>query len=102
MITATDLIALLPVIVLSAAAVVVMLAIAVRRNHCLAFVLTVAGILIALITVAPASDLVPRVITPLVLVDRYGLVFMVMACAAGLVTAVLCREYFRVREGRPE
>lgn len=102
MITTTDLIALLPLIVLSAAAVVVMLAIAVRRNHRLAFVLTVAGILISLITVAPASDLVPRVITPLVLVDRYGLVFIVMAFAAGLVTAVLCWEYFRVREGHLE
>lgn len=102
MITATDLIALLPVIVLAAAAVAVMLAIAVRRNHRLAFVLTVAGILIALITVAPASDLIPRVITPLVLVDRYSLAFIVLACAAGLVTAALCWEYFRVREGHPE
>ncbi len=102
MITTSDLIALLPLIALSAAAVVVMLAIAVRRNHRLAFVLTVAGILISLITIKSASDLVPRVITPLVLVDRYGLVFIVMALAAGLVTAVLCREYFHVREGHPE
>ncbi|MBP1148270.1 NADH-quinone oxidoreductase subunit N [Methylocaldum sp. RMAD-M] len=102
MITATDLLALLPLIVLSAVAVIVMLAIAVHRNHRLAFLLTVAGILISLITVPLVSDLVPRLITPLVLVDRYALVFTVMAYAAGLVAAVLCWEYFRVREGHQE
>ena len=101
MITATDLIALLPVIVLAAAAVAVMFAIAVRRNHRLAFVLTVAGILIALITVAPASDLILRVITPLVLVDRYSLAFIVLACAAGLVTAAVLGVFSRPR-GHPE
>ncbi|BBA36362.1 NADH-quinone oxidoreductase subunit N [Methylocaldum marinum] len=102
MIAAEDLLALLPLISLSVAVVVVMLAIAVRRNHGLAFALTVAGILISLATVPLVSDRVPRLVTPLVVMDRYALVFIVMAYAAGLVAAVLSREYFRIRESRPE
>lgn len=102
MITATDLLALLPLIALSSAAVIVMLAIAFRRDHRLIFVLTVIGILVSLITVPLAADLAPRPVTPLLRVDRYALVFIVLAYAAGLATAVLCREYFRVRKGQPE
>src|SRR5690606_23094141 len=93
---------LLPLISLSVAAVVVMLAIAIRRNHGLAFALTVAGILVSLATVPLISDRIPRLVTPLVVMDRYALVFIVMAYAAGLVAAVLSREYFRIRESRPE
>jgi NADH-quinone oxidoreductase subunit N len=102
MIAAEDLLALLPLISLSVAAVVVMLAIAIRRNHGLAFALTVAGILVSLATVPLISDRIPRLVTPLVVMDRYALVFIVMAYAAGLVAAVLSREYFRIRESRPE
>jgi len=102
MITAADLLALSPLIALSSAAVIVMLAIAFRRDHRLTFVLTIAGILISLVTVPLVSDVTPRLVTPLLIVDRYALIFIVMAYAAGLATVVLCWEYFRVREGQPE
>jgi NADH-quinone oxidoreductase subunit N len=102
MITAKDLLALLPLIALSAAAVIVMLVIGFWRNHRLTFVLTVAGLLISLISVVLASDVIPRSVTPLLLMDRYALVFIVLAYGTGLATAVLCREYFRVRVGQAE
>jgi len=101
-ITANDLLALLPLIALSAAAVIVMLAIGFRRNHRLTFVLTVAGLLISLMTVPLASDVVPRPVTPLLLMDRYALVFIILAYASGLATVVLCWEYFHVRGGQAE
>jgi NADH-quinone oxidoreductase subunit N len=102
MISTTDLIALLPLIVLSGTAVLAMLAISFHRNHQLVFVLTVAGILAALVAVFPAAGLVPRPVTPLLLVDRYALAFTVLAGAAGLAVVCLCRDYFAGRVDQPE
>jgi NADH-quinone oxidoreductase subunit N len=102
MISVTDLVALLPLLVLSGAAVLAMLAIAFHRSHRLVFVLTVAGLLAALVAVYPAAGLAPRPVTPLLLVDRYALVFTVLAGAAGLAVVCLCRDYFAGRVDQPE
>jgi NADH-quinone oxidoreductase subunit N len=102
MMAAADLIALLPLIALAGTVVVAMLAIAFHRDHRLVFVLTAAGILISLALVPMAADVAPKPVTPLLLVDRYALVFTVLAGAAGLVVVCLCRDYFEVRVDQPE
>jgi NADH-quinone oxidoreductase subunit N len=102
MIAMTDLIALLPIIVLSGAAVLAMLAIAFHRNHQLVFALTVAGLLATLAAVYPAAGLAPRAVTPLLMVDAYALAFTVLSVAAGLAVACLCRDYFAGRVDQPE
>ncbi len=102
MISAVDLIALLPLLILTGTAILAMLAIAIRRNHRLVFLLTVAGLLGALALVPMAANMTPRTVTPLLLVDRYALVFTALALAAGLVVVCLCRSYFGVRADQPE
>jgi NADH-quinone oxidoreductase subunit N len=102
MIAASDLIALLPLIALAGTAVAVMLAIAFHRSHPLAFLLTAAGILVSLALVPVAAGMAPRPVTPLLLVDRYALVFTVLAGAAGLAVACLCRDFFSARADQPE
>lgn len=102
MIVGSDLIALLPLMALAAVPVLAMLSIAVRRSHRAVFVLTVAGLLVALVLVPIAAGVAPKPVTPLLLVDRYALVFIVLAGAAGLAVVCLCRDYFEVRTDQPE
>lgn len=102
MMTSADLIALLPLIALTVAAVVAMLAIAFRRNHSLVFALTALGIVAALLLVPVAETVAPREVTPLLRVDRYALAFTALAGFAGLVAAALSRDYFPARSDQPE
>jgi NADH-quinone oxidoreductase subunit N len=102
MITSTDLLALLPLEVLAAAAVAAMLAIAFRRAHGPVFAIAVAGLVAALAAIPVAAGVAPRPVTPLLLVDGYGLAFTALALAAGLAVACLCRDFFPVRTDQPE
>jgi len=100
--TAAQLTALLPFMVLGGAAIAVMLAIAVRRRHDAALGVTVTGSLAALAAIAPAADVVPQQITPLFLVDGYALFFTAVIAAATAVTALLCRAYLEQLSVRRE
>lgn len=102
MIGANQLPALLPLIVLAAATVAVMLAIAFRRDHGLAFALTVAGLIATLLALPAASGLAPQPVTALLIVDRYSLFFTGLASACGLAVVLLCPEYLRSRSDQPE
>lgn len=100
--TRTDLIALLPLIVLGATAVLVMLAIAWRRHHALAAGITVVGLGAALASLSPASSVAPRQVTPLLLVDGYTLFYSGLLCAGSLAVAILAYSYFAKRQGQNE
>ncbi|QXP87942.1 NADH-quinone oxidoreductase subunit N [Methylococcus capsulatus] len=100
--TTDALTALLPFIVLSAAAVAVMLAIAIRRSFRLVFWLTIGGLLAGLSTLPHASSVAPLQVTDLLRVDAYGLFFHALFLLAALVVALLCLAYFRRRENENE
>ena len=70
--TTQHFIALLPLLVTSATIVVVMLAIAWKRNHALTFILSVLGLNLALLSLIPAADVTPIQVTPLLLVDKFA------------------------------
>lgn len=95
--TAADLIALAPLIVLAGSAVVVMLAIAVRRSHSLAAGLTAAGLGATLAVLPWASSAAPRQVTPLLAVDGYALFYTALLAAAALVVTALYYGYFKRR-----
>jgi NADH-quinone oxidoreductase subunit N len=71
--TATDVLALLPLVLVAATSVVVMVAAAVRRNHALALGITFAGLASAFCLVLFVH---PRQVTALLSMDRYALFFM--------------------------
>ena len=85
MIDATDLIALLPLTLISATAVVVMLAIACKRSHALAAGLTLVGLIVAFFSIFAAAPLAPRQVTPLLLIDRFALFYLGLIIASALV-----------------
>ena len=98
----TDLLALSPLLLIAATAVVVMLGIAFRRNHALAAGLTLAGLTAAFVSICAAAPLVPRQVTPLLLVDQYALFYMGLIVASAAAVAVLSYQYFENHEGHRE
>jgi NADH-quinone oxidoreductase subunit N len=100
--TTADLIALLPIIVLGASAIVIMLVIAFHRDHTLTAVLTEVGLALAFIALRPAADVAPRQVTALLVVDRYALFFMGLLLLAAFVVTVLSYGYLEKRDEFPE
>jgi len=97
-----DLWALLPIILVSTTAVVVMLAAAFYRSHTLAATLTVIGLAAAVIASSLAGAQVPRQVTPLVIVDTYAGFYIGLVCSAGLAVALLAHDYLKRRAVRSE
>jgi len=91
--TTTDLFALSPLIVLAATSIVVMLAIALKRDHLLTAVLTLVGLALAFLTLQPVSAIAPHRVMSLLIIDRYALFFMGLVFAASFVVAVLSYSY---------
>jgi NADH-quinone oxidoreductase subunit N len=86
------LIPLLPFIVLVAAGVLIMLVISIRRDHLLTAQLTAAGLAAAVLSI-PAAARQPQSVTPLVLVDHYGLYYSGLVFLAGIAVAGLAYSY---------
>jgi NADH-quinone oxidoreductase subunit N len=89
-----DTLALLPLLVIAATAVVVMLGIACRRSHALAMGLTVAGLASAIISIRVAEPLARRQVTPLLLVDRFALFYIGLIIFSAAMVAVFSYRYF--------
>jgi NADH-quinone oxidoreductase subunit N len=99
--TSEQLLALLPLLITGGTAILVMLAIAVRRNHFWNATLTVVGLNLALASVAWLAWRglpQPIQVTPLLVVDGYSLFYMGLVIATTLACATLCHAYM---EGYP-
>ena len=87
--TANQITVLLPFIVRAGLPVVLLLAIAVYRNARLSLGLTLTGLALALVTLAPPQGAVPAMVTPLLTVDGLSLCFIALAALAGAATVLL-------------
>jgi NADH-quinone oxidoreductase subunit N len=99
---AAEILVLLPLLLIAGTSVVVMLAIAFRRNHAFAAVLTLVGLAAAFISLYAAAPLAPRQVTSLLLVDRYALFYMGLIIASAAAVAVLSYHYFEIHDGERE
>jgi NADH-quinone oxidoreductase subunit N len=100
--TGTDLIALLPLIVLAASAVGIMLVIAFARSHSLVAGLSLGALALAILMLPVARSEAPRQATPLILVDRYALLYMGLLFAATFAVAGFSYTYLEPRPGQHE
>ena len=98
--TLQHLIALLPLLVTSLTAIVVMLAIAARRNHALTFILSVVGLNLALLSLIPALEVAPLEVTPLLLIDTFACYYMALVLAASLACVTLIHAYLGGESGK--
>jgi len=96
MITASNLIALLPILMTSVTIVAVTLLIAVRRHHALTVWFTATGLGAALLCVliAASTEKLPQQITSLIRADDYSLFFTAVICIAGIAVTLLSYVYF--------
>ena len=97
-----DITALLPIIVTTAVAVIVMLILAFRRNHTLIFAATVIGLAVSLASVFIALPYAPRAVTTLIVIDRFVLFYIALILAATLVIAFLSYGYLVRQSQRRE
>ena len=86
-------IALAPLLITSLTVVVVMLAIAWRRNHSQTFLLSVAGLNLALLSIFPALKVAPLAVTPLLMMDNFAYLYIGLILAATLACVTLAHAY---------
>jgi NADH-quinone oxidoreductase subunit N len=98
--TTQHFIALLPLLITSATLVVVMLAIAWKRNHSVTFGLSVVGLNLALLSLLPALGVTPIEVTPLLLVDKFACYYMALILAATLACVTLIHAYLGGDSGK--
>jgi NADH-quinone oxidoreductase subunit N len=97
-----DIVALAPLVVLSVTAVVVMLVIAVRRNHGLIAFLTLVGLAVAFFSCWRAAPLAPRQVTPLLIVDRFALFYTGLIILASFAVVLFSYGYLERHDVRRE
>jgi len=85
--------ALLPLLITCATTIVVMLAIAIKRNHWWNATVTVIGLNIALLSSYYALKVIPQTITPLFVVDGFSLFFSGLILIAALGATTLTNAY---------
>ncbi|MFO1417451.1 MAG: NADH-quinone oxidoreductase subunit N [Methylotetracoccus sp.] len=101
-ITSEQLLALSPLLVLASGAAALMLCIAYRRQHDLVFAVTALTLIATIAALLPASRAASPEVSSLLLLDRYALFFIGLACLAGLATMLPCRAYLAARSSEPE
>jgi NADH-quinone oxidoreductase subunit N len=93
MISASGLIAMLPLLLLAGTPVALMLIITIHRSHRAALSLTLLGLAASFATLWMAAEVVPQQVTPLLVVDQYALVYFGMIIAATAAVAGLAYGY---------
>ncbi|MBE7426036.1 MAG: NADH-quinone oxidoreductase subunit N [Ideonella sp.] len=88
-----DLLALLPLLVLSGACVVVMLAAAFWRRPAAVMALALLGLALSFIALPLAAGAAPRQVTPLLTIDAFALFYMGLVFAATFVVVILAYAY---------
>ena len=98
----SDLIAILPSIVVGGTVTIVMLVIAFYRQPSADRAAVLLGLVLSLVAIWPASSVAPRQVTPLFVIDRYALFYMGLIFAASIAVLLLSYGYLAARREPPE
>jgi NADH-quinone oxidoreductase subunit N len=97
-----DFAALLPLITVSTTALVLMIAIAIRRNHKVAFAVSLIGSAAAFASLPVAVSAVPRQITSLFILDSYSLLYIAIILCATVFVFLFGYDYLERRQEHRE
>lgn len=100
--TKESFIALLPLLIMGATAVVIMLAIAIRRHHRGVRILAALGLNAALASLYFAAQVGPQPVTPLLMVDGYALLYMAVILICTMACLTLFHAYLEQYQGNRE
>ena len=101
-ITTQMIFAMLPLLITAATAVLVMLSIAIRRQHDFNATMTVIGLNLALFSVPFAHAAGPQLITPLLQMDGHASFFIGLVLFATLACSTLMHAYLKGYDGNKE
>ncbi|MEQ8859779.1 MAG: NADH-quinone oxidoreductase subunit N [Pseudomonadales bacterium] len=87
---------------LGVAVVVLMLTVSFRRSHGVAAGVTLVALVAALAAIGVAAPVAPRTVTPLLVVDGFGLYFAALFLLATLVLVLLSYRYLQDGQDDPE
>lgn len=93
MITTQHIIALLPVIILSVTIVVLMLSIACSRNNNRSANISIAGMVLALLSFVVVIDHTPIMVTRLLQIDHFSLFYTGLVVLTGIITVLFARPW---------
>lgn len=94
-----DYLAILPLMITGGTAIIVLIAIAIHRSHALAALITLAGFCASFATLWSVASIVPRQVTPLLIVDRYGVFYLGLMLGAAIFVTLLSYEYLERQPG---
>jgi len=95
--TSTDLSALLPLFGIAGTSIVLMSAIAIKRDRLWTISITLGGLAISLGLLLAARPVIPHNVTALLVIDGYALFFFALLISAAAVVAVLAYDYLERR-----
>ncbi len=98
----SDVFTILPLLILSAAPVILMLAVAVHRNHFASFLISLIFYFAAFISLFYVGEYTPRQITPLFIVDNYALFYIGLIVAASFAVTLLSFNYIEKYSGHKD
>jgi NADH-quinone oxidoreductase subunit N len=99
---AADFAVSLPLLIMSATAIILMIAIAIRRSHLAAAVISLTGVAASFGSLLFAASAVPRQVTRLLVLDSYSLLYMaILLCATAFVFS-LGYDYLKRRQEHRE
>jgi NADH-quinone oxidoreductase subunit N len=91
----SDLLSLLPLLLIAGTSILVMLAIAAWRRHWLTLCITLVGMAAAFGSLWLVAPLALRRVTPLLILDHYALFYFGLITAATFAIAILCYGYLQ-------
>ncbi len=100
--TTVQLTALLPLLGIAGTSIVLMAAVAVRRDRRWSVAITVIGLAVSLGLVVVARSAAPCQVSPLLLIDGFALFFFALLITATAVVVVLAYDYLTRRDCDPE
>lgn len=95
MMNSTDIYSILPMVIISATAVLLMLLIAVKRLHFLTYLVTLVSFGSAFIALSYISASLPQEISTIAIMDRYAVFFLLLIFGAGFVLSVFSYDYLK-------
>jgi NADH-quinone oxidoreductase subunit N len=94
--------ALLPLIIVPASAVILMIAIAIRRNHMATALIALVGLAAGLGSLVFAAPVLPQRLTPFFILDSYTFLYMAIVLCAAAFVLLLAYDYLEHRQDHPE
>ncbi|TPE43009.1 NADH-quinone oxidoreductase subunit N [Pontibacter mangrovi] len=100
--TQTDFLYLMPLIILTVAALVNMLVVAAWRNHKIIYVITAVSFVAAFLSLFELRGITAYTIDPLFVIDSFGVFYIGLILATSLLISMLSYAYFEQREEQKE